>query len=65
MERRNWTREETIIALALYCKIPFGKIHHMNPQIIEMATHLGRTPAALSMKMGNFGRFDPELAARG
>lgn len=61
----KWTREETIIALALYCKIPFGKIHHMNPQIIEMATHLGRTPAALSMKMGNFGRFDPELAARG
>lgn len=65
MPRNNWSREETILALALYCKIPFGKIHKDNPQIIALAQKLGRNPAALSMKMGNFGRFDPELAARG
>ena len=65
MEARRWTREETILALALYCKIPFGKIHKYNEQIIEVAKNMMRTPASLSMKMCNFGRFDPELSSRG
>lgn len=61
----KWTKEETILALALYCKIPFSKIHKNNPQIIELSKLIGRTPAAVSMKMGNFGRFDAELAKKG
>lgn len=65
MEAKRWTREETILALALYCKIPFGKIHKYNEQIIEAAKKMLRTPASLSMKMCNFGRFDPELSSRG
>ena len=65
MEARRWTREETVLALALYCKIPFGKIHKYNEQIIEAAKKMLRTPASLSMKMCNFGRFDPELSSRG
>lgn len=65
MEARRWTREETILALALYCKIPFGKIHKNNKQIIEVAQSMLRSPASLSMKMCNFGRFDPELSSRG
>ena len=27
MPRRDWTREELIVAFNLYCKIPFGRIH--------------------------------------
>ena len=61
----KWTKEETVLALALYCKIPYGKIHKNNPQIIELSKLIGRTPAAVSMKMGNFGRFDEELSKRG
>lgn len=61
----KWTKEETVLALALYCKIPFSKIHKKNPQVIELAKLIGRTPAAVSMKMGNFGRFDAELAEKG
>ena len=61
----KWTKEETVLALALYCKIPFNKIHKHNPQVIELAKLIGRTPAAVSMKMGNFGHFDPELSQRG
>lgn len=33
----KWTREETIIAFALYCKIPFGKIPFDN-EIITVDT---------------------------
>jgi putative restriction endonuclease len=44
MPTNKWTREELIIAFNLYCKIPFGKIHNRNPEIIELAKILGRTP---------------------
>lgn len=64
-QSRKWTKDESILALALYCKIPFGKISKAHPQVIELAKLLGRTPAAVSMKMGNFGRFDNELAKKG
>jgi putative restriction endonuclease len=62
--RKNWTSEETILAFALYCKTPFGKIDHNNPVIIELASIIGRTPSAISMKMCNFGRFDSERKKR-
>ena len=62
--RRNWTREETILAFELYCKTPFGKIHADNPKIIELAKLIGRTPAAVSLKMSNLAHLDPALQDR-
>jgi putative restriction endonuclease len=64
MPRREWTREELIVAFNLYCKIPFGRIHIRNPQIIELATAIGRTPSAVSWKLANFARLDPALRTR-
>ncbi|HOB32780.1 MAG TPA: HNH endonuclease signature motif containing protein, partial [Verrucomicrobiota bacterium] len=63
--RRNWTREEHILAFNLYCKIPFGTIHMRNPKVIELAKLLGRTVGAVSYKLANFARLDPSLRARG
>jgi len=62
--RRDWTREESILAFNLYCKIPFGQISSRNPRIIELSKHIKRTPSALSMKMGNLARLDPALQSR-
>ena len=64
-QNAKWTKEETVLALALYCKIPFGKIHKNNPQVIELSKLIGRTPASVSIKIGNFGRFDEVLAKKG
>jgi putative restriction endonuclease len=64
MPRRDWTREELIVAFNLYCKIPFGRIHIRNPLIIELAKSIGRTPSALSWKLANFARLDPALRKR-
>lgn len=64
MERRNWTRNELIVAFNLYCKTPFGRIHNKNPDIIALSKALGRTPSALSWKLANFARFDPALKKR-
>lgn len=64
MPRRDWTREELIVAFNLYCKIPFGRIHIRNPQIIDLAKAIGRTPSAVSWKLANFARLDPALQKR-
>lgn len=62
---KPWTKEETIIAFNVYCKIPFGKSNKANPVIVKYAKLLGRTPSALNMKIGNIGRLDPDLRGKG
>lgn len=63
--QRPWSREELILAINLYCKIPFGKIHGRNPELIRLAELIGRTPNAVSYKLVNFASLDPSLHARG
>ena len=65
MAGEKWTREQTIIALSVYCKIPFNKASNNNPEIVEAAKLIGRSPSSVKMKVGNFGSFDPELKAKG
>lgn len=65
MANNNWTREQTIVALSVYCKIPFNKASNTNPEIVKAAKLIGRSPVAVKMKVGNFGSFDPELKKRG
>ena len=61
----KWTREHFLIALNLYCKLPFGKLHKGNRIIIEIADKMGRTPSSLAMKLCNFAALDPVQQARG
>lgn len=61
----RWTREETIIALYYYFQIPYGQLAKNNPQILQIAKILDRTPSSVSMKMGNLARFDQTLQKRG
>src|SRR3989304_2581612 len=56
-----WSREELILAFELYCKTPFQKTKTSNPEVQQLAELLGRTPASVARKLGNFGAFDPEL----
>ncbi len=62
---KSWTRDELILAINLYCKIPFGTIHIRNPQIIALATLLERTPGSVSYKLANLACIDPALARKG
>jgi putative restriction endonuclease len=61
----KWTRNELVLALNLYYKTPFGKMHKANPNVIELALILNRTPSAVSWKLVNFASFDESLQARG
>ena len=65
MARRNWQREELLVALNLYCRLPFGQYHNRNPEIIKLAGFIGRTPNAVAMKLSNFASFDSYHQSRG
>lgn len=60
----KWTKEETIVAFNVYCKIPFKNSSKAHPMIVKYASILGRSPSALNMKIGNIGRLDPDLKER-
>jgi putative restriction endonuclease len=64
-ERKPWTRDELILAINLYCKTPFGRIHMRNPEIIEFSNMLGRTPGSVSYKLANFASIDPTIDRKG
>ena len=55
---RRWTRDDLLIALGLYLRLPFGQLHQRHPEIIEAAELLGRTPSALAMKLVNLASLD-------
>jgi predicted restriction endonuclease len=64
-KKDGWSREQLIIALKLYCEMPFGKMHSRNPEIIRYAKLIGRTPSALAMKLTNLASLDPEIRSTG
>jgi putative restriction endonuclease len=64
-ERRRWTRDELLLVLHLYERIPFGKQHQSNSDVIELAGALSRTPGSVAMKLNNFTSLDPDERTRG
>jgi len=63
--RRDWSKQELIVAFNLYCKLPFGQYHKNNEKVIALAEILGRTPSAVALKLCNFARLDPLHQKRG
>lgn len=63
--RKPWTREQLVLVMNLYCRIPFGRQHSRAPEVIELAQVLGRTPGSVAMKLNNLTSLDPEEKARG
>ena len=65
MAQNFWIREELILAFNLYLKLPFGKLHSGNPEIIHLAGLIGRTPSSVAMRLNNFAAVDPYHQNRG
>lgn len=64
-ERRNWTRDELIVAFNLYLKLPFGKLHSRTKEIIDLAYKINRTPNSVAMRLNNYASVDPFHQNRG
>lgn len=62
---RAWTRDELIVAMNLYSRLPFGQLHARNPLIVATAAKMDRTPSSLAMKLCNLASFDPAVTGRG
>ncbi|MBK1872413.1 HNH endonuclease [Marinobacter sp. 1-3A] len=54
-----------MVALGLYCELPFGKFDERNSRIIEVAKKLERSPGSLAMKLGNLASLDPVITSSG
>lgn len=64
MNKKNWSREELLIAFNLYCKTPFTKINASNKAVKELAPVIGRSTSSVALKLANFARLDPALQKR-
>jgi putative restriction endonuclease len=65
MKRRNWTKEELILAFNLYLKLPFGKFHQGNQEVKRLANLIHRSPSSVAMRLSNFASIDPFHQQRG
>ncbi|MCF8247661.1 MAG: HNH endonuclease [Saprospiraceae bacterium] len=65
MNSPNWTRNELILALNLYMKLPFGKLDKRTPEVKQLAVLIGRTDNAVSMRLNNYVSVDPFQQKRG
>ena len=64
-QRKNWTRDELLVALNLYHKLTFGQLHARQPVIIALAEKLGRGANSVAMKLCNFASLDPVIVLSG
>lgn len=65
MPRNLWNRDEMILALNLYLKLPFGQMDARNFQVIHLANIIGRSPNAVALRLVNYAAHDPNLQQRG
>jgi putative restriction endonuclease len=63
--QRLWTEDELILTINLYAKLPFGKMHHRNKEVQELAKLINRTPDSVARRLGNFASLDPVQQGRG
>ncbi|MEM9278124.1 MAG: HNH endonuclease [Pseudomonadota bacterium] len=62
---KNWTVDEIEQAIALYIITPFGKLHQKNPDIVDLAKKLDRTPGSIALKLVNLASIDETLDRKG
>ncbi len=60
-----WSKDELILAFNLYLKLPFGKMHSRNSEIIHLANIIGRTENSIALRLVNFASVDPYHQNRG
>ena len=62
---RPWEREEFIVVLNLYYKLPFGKLHTRTKEVQELAVLIGRSVNSVAIRLTNFAACDPYIINSG
>ena len=63
--RKLWSRNEFILALNLYYKLPFGKLHTRTKEVQELAALIGRSVNSVAIRLTNFAACDPYIINSG
>ena len=64
-ERVAWSREDIIVAYALYCITPLNDIRPSNKLIQQVADGFSHSVSSLVMRMKNFAAIDPNSKVKG
>jgi putative restriction endonuclease len=64
-ERVPWSREDIIIAYALYCIVPLNQIRTTNKLIQQVSEGFSHSTSSLVMRMQNFAAIDPNSKIKG
>jgi len=62
---RRWTRDELLVLLNIYEKLPFGQFDQAQPVVRDIAARLDRSAGSVAMKLCNLASLDPAVKARG
>ena len=65
MSRNLWTRDELILVLDLYFRLPFGRLNRSTPEVMELANLIGRTNNSIALRLVNFAACDPVIIESG
>ena len=63
--KRNWTRDEIILAFELYSTLPSSKYTKTEPRVVELSKAIDRTPGSVKAILENIKSFDPSYVADG
>ena len=61
--RNSWSREDILIAYALYCITPVNQINASNKTIQQVATLIPHSVGSIVLRMNNFRFLDPTVNA--
>lgn len=61
----RWNKDELIVVLDLYFKLPFGRLNKNTPEVRELAKIIGRTPSSVAYRLVNYAACDPYILATG
>ena len=65
MPLRLWTRDELILTLSLYFRLPFGRLNHTTPEVKQLAALIGRTDNSVALRLVNYAACDPYILSTG
>ena len=61
----GWTREREILVLDLYFKNGRRALSSSHPEVVSLASVIGKKPSAVHMTMGNIVACDPDNPNKG
>src|SRR5712692_2540270 len=64
-KRLLWSHDELVVVLDLYFRLPRARFTDSEPEVVETARVIGRTPGAVAIRLANYIAFDERSGGGG